>query len=323
MKIFFKTIITLIVLVVAGIGTFFIAQAIQEELSAEDSSALYGGRLEYGYPQAGFILAFDQNWSLSLCGYTVLNQNVGITASHCIDNARAMYLGRGQFTPDPTGLIEVSRAVQKDGWVSNRIRSDDFAVLNFNDNFNYFDAFSEVASPVEGCHYRVVAYGLTENPNDNVPRKSARLCTVKIDDKTMWVRGFDSGICFGDSGSPVFYNNTNKVVGVIASIIHENPEDAAEPCSFNNTAIVVRADKNSELINENIRSANAGLDQIDVIDGLTVEVTDPSVLSRLGLGRLEGLSQEDRTTFTLIGGIVFVMILMIGAMLSLLTGKKR
>src|SRR5690606_17506046 len=122
-------------------------------------------------------------------------------------------------------------------WVQNQERSSDFAILNFQNLNGYFTSFSNIASPREGCDMRVVAYGRTENPNEISikPRKSAIVCASEIGRNTYVIsgRGQESGICFGDSGSPVYYNGTETLVGVVVSIILED-NNQQQPCGFGN-----------------------------------------------------------------------------------------
>ena len=318
--------IVIVLLIVLGVGGFLaINQLLRQNLSLEDSSALYGGDLERGYPSAGYLISYEPSGVMKTCGYAVLNNRVAVTASHCVDNSENIFLGVGDFSVRKENHIKISKATQKQQWTNNQVRAHDFAILNFNDDNDFFKEFAEVASPVEGCKYKVVAYGRTEDPSENFkkPRKSATLCARDISFNTFIVEGDgSSGICFGDSGSPVFYEGTNKLVGQVVSIILKNPGDT-QPCAFGNTAIVVRADANQNLINENIETLNTGLDGISVVDGLTIQVADQTIFDKIGLSQLNNLSQEEQLQYTLYGTVGLMLLVFLGLLITLTRKPKK
>jgi len=321
-----KRIVLIFMLIAFLLVTFLATYVIQRNQSPTDAEALYGGRTETGYPSAGFLLIETSSGGLKLCGYSVLSARVAITASHCVDDAKNIYLGRGQFTQDSANLLKVDKAIQKAGWVENKARSSDFAVLNFSDTKGYFSSFAEVASVVEGCKYRVVAYGRTENSTDsaNPPRKSTALCATNLTTDTFLVQGNNSGICFGDSGSPVFFDGTNRVVGVITSILTQtNTADSdASPCAFGNIAVVVRADANKSMIEDSLTAIDQNTQELTVVDGTTVEVVSDTLLARIGLSRLENLTEDDKYRVAIIG-IILLMILIIFALIRLIRSPEK
>jgi V8-like Glu-specific endopeptidase len=296
-----------------GIVTIFGAvRIINQNLSLDDSSALYGGELEKGYPSAGYLISYGANGGLKTCGFSVLNKNVAITASHCVDDSTDIYVGKGDFNLNPDKNIKIIKATQKEQWVANKDRSNDFAILNFEDNSNYFQVFAQIASPVEGCNYRVVAYGRTGNSDEDFtkPRKSAILCASDIKSTTFMVKGKDAGICFGDSGSPVYFNGSETVAGVVVSIVLEDPNDST-PCKIGNTAIVVRADANQNLINENIESIAADLQNIEVADGLTIQVADETLWDKIGLGSIPENQRLRYLLYVTSAGVVLLLIVLL------------
>ena len=138
-------------------------------------------------------------------------------------------------------------------------------------------------------------------------RKSAQLCITDINSKTFKITGTgDSGICFGDSGSPIYEEGTNRVVGFVASIVSED-DKTKNPCSFNNVAIGVRADANLALINDET-TETIGLTDVNVSKDFSIEVADESVAARLGLGEI---SQKDWMKIAL-SGIIAGLIIVAG-----------
>ncbi len=241
------------------------------DFSPEKSEALYGGQYETGYPSAGFLIIYTAN-SIKTCGYTAIRPNVAVTAGHCVDDAQRIYLGQGEFSFDHITHAFAAKAQPKQGWAVDKRREDDFAILTFQDA-NFFREFANISSPIEGCNFRVVAYGRTENAESAATkeRRSAILCANAIYDKVFYVTGRDGGICFGDSGSPVYFEGTNNLAGVVASII-KVADDNSDPCAIGNSAIIVRADTNTNLINAAVQQASPSSDPIAIDDTLVIEV---------------------------------------------------
>lgn len=300
-----------LIVLLAGVGfTVYYLTIPESDTAPEDSSALYGGELESGYPSAGYLVTQTPG-STKTCGYTVLNKQEAITASHCVDEATDMFLGKAEYKPDLANTLKVSTALQKEGWISEKRRTEDFAILKFSDTEDFFTDFAEVASPTEGCHYRIVAYGRTENPDDPLlPRKSALVCASEITSDTFKLKGTgDSGICFGDSGSPIYFEDTNQVVGVTASIVNRVPNDP-NPCDFGNTAIVVRADANKELIENFVQASDPYVPDPNAPTEFSIEVADETFFESIGLQSIEDLDQKQKYTYLLyvtIAGIVIIV----------------
>jgi hypothetical protein len=315
----------LFVIIVGTAFVFIAGRAIGERLGFIDSSALFGGQLEFGYPSAGYLISYESGGGFKTCGYSLINNNIGITASHCVDNSESIYLGVGNFSLNPENNVLVTRAIQKEQWVNDKQRRHDFATLVFNDDKNLFNDFAELTSPQIGCNYRVVAYGRAETDSQygalSRQRKSAQMCITSIENEIFFIKGFNetSGICFGDSGSPLYSNETNQVVGVIASIVLED-ENGNDPCAFGNTAIVVRTDANSRIVNENIQAAQLNIPaNIGVADPVVIDIVKESFWDKVGLGHL---NTEQQMQFVLLG-TVSLLIVMVIIILYLLIHKPK
>lgn len=311
-----KFLTNFLIILLAGATIFVAGRKVAEDLGIIDSSALFGGDLERGYPSAGYLISYEPSGGFKTCGYSVLNNRIAISASHCVDNSERIELGKGDFNLNPSANINVIKAVQKEGWVGGKSRRDDFSILIFNDTNGFYQNFAEIAPPLEGCNYRVVAYGRTENDTGALkrPRKSAVVCISEIDRDIFKIKGANSrsGICFGDSGSPIYSNETNQVVGIVASIVLEKPS-SEDPCDFGNTAIAVRTDTNQRLINENIQALDvSGLNEVQVANAIILEVTSESLLDQLGLGNLTTEQQLQLTLLVTVSlGLFFLVILLV------------
>jgi hypothetical protein len=302
-------IVSMLVVVVSAILVIMIGNG---NFAPTDSSALYGGSLESGYPSAGFLVSYADD-KVKTCGFSVLGPNVAVTAAHCVDDTQIMYLGKGEFNFDHANQVRVIQARQKQGWVQQTAREDDIAILNFI-NGGYFTNFAEVSTPVEGCNYRVVAYGRTENPDETTkPRKSAVFCVNAIFDKIVYMtaQNANAGICFGDSGSPVYFNGTNSLMGVVASIVKPKDGEAnADPCQFGNTAIVVRADANESLINNTAKEFDPSSPAISLNNQLTIDVATGNQFNVLSFDGIRNAANSLGGNWTpvLIGLATFVLL---------------
>ncbi|MBN1331976.1 trypsin-like serine protease [Candidatus Dojkabacteria bacterium] len=280
-----KIIPAVIMLVLLALGAYlvYVLQK-DEDVAPDDSSALYGGVSEFGYPSAGYVIT-ETSTGIKTCGYSVIDGTKAVTAAHCVDDATGMYLGKGIYTSTRSDDQQVTKAIQKEGWVREESRTDDFALLRFS-NDGFFTSFADIKEPAVGCNYRVIAYGRTELPEDPpMLRKSAQLCISDINSKTFRLRGTgDSGICFGDSGSPIYEEGTNNLVGLVVSIVSED-DAKTNPCGFNNTAIAVRVDANMTLIdNEDTAVQNAS--DIVVAKEFSIVVANETIAEKLGVNNL-------------------------------------
>jgi V8-like Glu-specific endopeptidase len=318
-----KSLLGITLLAFGALALYSASMIIQKNQSLSDSNALYGGELERGYPSAGYLISRETSGSIKTCGFAVLNNSIGITAAHCVDDSESIYIGQGTFSSDVSVAKEVLSATQKSGWVSGKERNNDFAILNYSNSDGYFQAFGEIAAPQEGCLMRVIAYGRTADPAEafTKPRKSGLVCATDITNDTFVIQGKDSGICFGDSGSPIYYNGTNKVVGVVVSIILEN-QDESNPCAISNKAIVVRTDTNQGIINDVIaENAESGSveDTVNVASGFEINVAEETFLQKLGL---DNLSESDQFKILLYAAVSGLMLLIIIILILLRGGGK-
>ncbi|MFQ5492644.1 MAG: trypsin-like serine protease [Candidatus Dojkabacteria bacterium] len=244
----------LLVLGLIGVGVgaaILINVSLQQktDVTPEDTSALFGGQLEASYPFAGFMVSYDEENQGNLCGFALIAPTTGVTAAHCIDNGSSYFAGVGEFTTNPSNLAEVSDATQLPGW-NGQTSTNDLAVFNLEASPPDSTQFAVRGEVDTTCRYRVVAYGRTEDDTAvlslNRPRKSARICINEINENTLKVTGLDGGLCLGDSGSPIFEDGTNNLVGVVSSIQSANNNQS--PCFVANTGFAVRVDTNIEFI---------------------------------------------------------------------------
>ncbi|MCA9386210.1 S1 family peptidase, partial [Candidatus Dojkabacteria bacterium] len=220
----------------------------QSDIAPTDSEAVYGGQIENNaHPYAGYMLTQTTDNKANICGTVYLSSNFALTAAHCLTNATNVYLGYSLFNFDLDQNFlaqDIFPDPEWDGQQSN----NDIAMVRLPEGFYAVQEYAEIASPQPGCNYEVLGYGNTEEGSTSSKlqrlRKTADLCLTALDDATLEFVGEDGGICFGDSGSPIFEKGTNKVVGVISAIVAG--ENTNNPCYVGNTAIAARLDTNSD-----------------------------------------------------------------------------
>jgi hypothetical protein len=239
--------LTFCALFLLGLLALIIVRTTNETATA-DSDVLYGGQLEAGFPYAGYLLGFTDNNKLNVCGSVFLTKSKLVTAAHCVDKeVRQNVVGSGQLEISTAGKNNrVDGVAIKPGW-DGKTSNNDLAVVTLEQPVQ-MTKFAEIGSPELGCNYTVVAYGRTENSDEDSLRlrKSAKLCISRIERDLIFLQGSDSGICFGDSGSPVFLTGSNKLIGVISAIVATSSDDS--PCHIANQAVAVRVDVNQSFI---------------------------------------------------------------------------
>lgn len=299
------------------VGGFIAIYATWNKLQAPETSALYGGDPEAGYPSAGYLINRTTGGGLKTCGFSMLTSTIGITAGHCVDEAQVIYVGKGEFDfNNVTAQSKISKAITKQGWAESQQRTADFSILHLEKN-NLFTDFGRIGSPTESCDYRVVAYGRTEDPNQlGKPRKSAQLCVSSIGPDTFQVKGYSSGICYGDSGSPIYREGTNQIIGIVVSIIKQDPNENAA-CAFGNTAIAVRVDANQRLITNEVQASGiTSPQQVDEIT--TISVAEETVWEKIGLSQIQNLTEREKQIYLLVGLFIGVAVLIVSIILMLL-----
>jgi len=270
-----KILLLVAVILVGILGTIYL----NTNLAPESSSALFGGKLETGYEFAGYEIAYNGN-KLTTCGVTFLNSSTVITAAHCVQEGAELYIGTGTFKPARKDNIKVNSYVVHPSWTGKP--ENDIAILNLSSNVD-LTTYATVSSPLEGCNYEIVGYGQNETSVagdfSTKLRKSISVCIENIIGNIAYMKGSDGGICYGDSGSPVFEKSTNRIVGIVSSIVSTN-KDKSSYCAVSNIgAIVLPKSYDSFILSSQFSTSNQAaskaicgnncITQTDCSDGLT------------------------------------------------------
>jgi len=207
----------LILMIFAFIG---FAEKIRQNLKPDDSAAIFGGELASGHDFAGYMISDKGTGNMEVCGTAIINQDTAITAAHCADDNTPIFIGVGQFSLNPTNYYTVESVEIHPNWSSGYGIASDIAVLKLKDPI-LLTTYATIGTASTGCDYKIVGYGKQDNSENFMPlRKSADLCIKSTDfnDGSISFEGETGGLCFGDSGSPIFKAGTNEVVTLASRI---------------------------------------------------------------------------------------------------------
>ncbi len=227
----------------AILSAFFLLNG-KESISTENANALYGGETNLrGYPFSGYINDFSSVFSRQVCGLSYLSSTSGISAAHCFDDKGLYYAGNGTYESNPENSVAIKNYVLHKEW-NPKTLSGDIAFLILENPVENIDTYTQIASPAGGCNYEILAYGSTDIDvlSNYDLRRSSTVCIETITENTFYFKSPDAGVCFGDSGSPIYLKGTNKIVGIVSAITSDKASYSKDNCFINNRAVATRAD---------------------------------------------------------------------------------
>jgi len=245
-----KKLAIFVLIVILIITTFRIGDEVLKNIALKDSGALFGGKLENSYEYAGYFILDKNNGSYKICGTAFVSPTQAITAAHCIDNGEA-YVGVGKFSNNQNDYISVIDINVHPQWEKSDIVGNDMALLTLAKPV-YLNEYAELGEASPGCNYLIVGYGQQDEETNFKPlRKSAELCVEELSDlnESISFNGKDGGLCFGDSGSPIFEKGTNKFVTIASRI---------DSCYIANFGVGPKLDTQIDLATFNFDEAPTG-----------------------------------------------------------------
>jgi Trypsin len=197
------------------------------------SAGVVDGQLEPGYPAVGYLTLSDHK--NELCTVTLIRPNVALTAAHCVDSSNysnsvhswARYnlyrVGWGAFADGDSHTIK--KIFPIDAYYREGTAQHDLAVIYLSEPLPYAPAELVSASPDSPARY--VGYGRNTPGDANVkggyngPKKSTAEHIVSISGSVIEAEGVGGGLCWGDSGGPLFVDGTQQLMGVLHGFAHQ------------------------------------------------------------------------------------------------------
>jgi hypothetical protein len=227
----------------------------------ESADEVVGGVRETGYLPGGYLVWGNtgSNPTNLTCTAVQVGPNLVATGAHCFYNwntspptlvsgSRSWGFGRGTFT---NGEIYTANTVTIHPSYSPTGTprfANDVALLTFTRAI-VGGTWSEIVAPVTGTscgtasqvnRHTYVGYGRDTAGGSTVPgnifgdRRSATQCVDTINTLDLRVTGGSGGLCWGDSGGPLFETGTTRVVGVLSDF------DTVFDCQVGNDMIFTR-----------------------------------------------------------------------------------
>ncbi|MCA9380938.1 trypsin-like serine protease [Candidatus Dojkabacteria bacterium] len=285
----------LYLVILVFLGFFLIASiaiglyAYRSANQSSDVSVLLNAEQELMYPETTFLLSQKVNGSTYLCGGTALDSTHIVTAAHCIADSVKVKVGASNEIYLGAPLKEVDTLNVEENWqdIGSKIienassldafttySDNDIAILKIKDSSPEFTSIAKVGNFATGCGYELTAYGTTLDEIDSdlkFPRlkESISVCLSYYNGKTIRVLPESgTGVCLGDSGSPIYRKGTNEVVAIISMVLSD---DANQLCKIDNLALATVVGSHQGFISQYIDLNNE--DNV-LAEDVPVETTD-------------------------------------------------
>lgn len=313
-----KTKLTFLILLTLTIVSITIGLYTEEvkNLGGQNADALVKGKVESGYEFVGYIVSDQQK----VCAGTLVGEDTIVTAAHCLAETAGseFYFGLGEFTIDKLSLVPIAVAIFPTTYSIETATGPDIAVAKLTKPI-YLSNYAEMGDPYEECDARLVAYGAgvaSSALEEMFVKKSGTGCVRAISENFIYMLASNVGMCFGDSGGPIFESREGKMIGVLSGGIVANEFTKLE-CEPGNNAYVVNASRYTNFILDaveknvtEINSSNVRYIENDRAENLIFNSNDlvaKSDLSASTISTSAAVRTELSQRFFVISGILVVI----------------
>lgn len=210
-----------------------------------------------GHPYVGLVVFYDGTGTPThRCSGTLLSATVFLTAGHCTDGTASAQVW---FTPTVTiaqgfpfsGGVTGTPNTHPNFGFQNFPNTSDVGIVVLDSpvssstygalpSLGFLDSLATRRGK-QATNFTVVGYGLQEVvPNFSALRERFRASQQLVNLRSALTDGFNlqatnapgkgtgdgttppGGTCFGDSGGPVFYGNTNVIIGITSFGLNQN-----------------------------------------------------------------------------------------------------
>jgi len=202
--------------------------------------AIYGGTSSSQSPYIGYMMVQFTNGKAGLCGVNFISPTVGLTAAHCVQSVKQVYPNIGEYTSSfASRTLPVESITSSPQFNPNADYTDagkgDLAVIQMTSPASV-STYATIASPSTGCDYYIIGYGRDEK-GQRFDRKIITTCISDITADRFMFKSPKAGeqICTGDSGTGIYRQNTNQLVGLVSSF--ESDTTCADAIAFYGTRV--------------------------------------------------------------------------------------
>ncbi len=284
------------------------------------------------YPFAGFLITEvvnppNENEKYIICGVNFVSPYQVITAAHCVENTKSMVASYGNVDESVFKKLGNYRIIipekydprmyKKNKILIEEIGVGDLAIVNLQQPVS-LKQYAQISKPTVGCDYYVVGYGKNElEPEKYNERRGIPACVDKINPENLLIRFPGKGFfCYGDSGSGLYRQGTNQLVGIVSAL------SSNTDCQNASLYIATRLDSNKNFLNTYLETNFSSTETPNEPESFDTEIHFSQMFGYL-LELGTQVTQEQITLTILIlvffGSMVLLLILLFIALIRLVS----